>query len=85
MLFYSITHAYPVIYFVVLLSLPFFLFVALYNGILVLLALNKKAIIVPLYVVGSVLSFQVMHVLALVTYEQWALSGQGEWLYRIRR
>jgi len=75
MLFYSITHAYPVIYSIVLLSLPFFFLVALYNGILILLAIIKKIAIVPLYVVGSVLSFQVLHALALYTYEYWANSG----------
>ena len=75
MLFYSISHAYPVIYSIVLLSLPFFFIIALFNSALVLLAVIKKSIIVSMNVIGSVLTFQILHVLALVSYGYWAQSG----------
>jgi len=75
MLFYSISHAYPIIYSIVLLSLPFFFIIALFNITLVLLAAIKKNIIIPMHVISYVLTFQILHAIALVTYEYWALSG----------
>ena len=75
MLFYSISHAYPIIYSLVLFSLPFFFIIALFNIILGSLNIISKTNIVPMYVVGSVLTFQALHALALVTYEYWAHSG----------
>lgn len=75
MLFYSISHAYPVIYTIVLLSLPFFFIIALFNSTLVILAVIKKSIIVPTNVIGAVLTFQIIHALALASYGYWAQSG----------
>ncbi len=74
-LFYSISHAYPVIYSIVLLSLPFFFVTALFNSVLTLLSLFKENIIMPMNIVASILLFQLLHALALVTYEHWAPSG----------
>jgi len=75
MLFYSISHAYPIIYSVVLLSLPFFFMLAIYNLILGSLIIIKRIVVVPIHIVGIVFTFQILHALALFTYEYWAPSG----------
>lgn len=72
MLFYSITHAFPAILGVVLLSVIFFLILLLFNAIFV--ASNKlcSKLNPPKKVITFILVFQVFHVAALLSYEFWA-------------
>ena len=74
MLGYSVVHAYPTILAMNYFSAPFFLVLAIYNCVLLALILTKLIYIVPPLIPGSVLLFQNLHVLALLTYEHWAHS-----------
>lgn len=74
MLFFSIIHAYPNIVLMNSLSAPFYLLLAIYIGVLLILARFKSIHVLPTNILGTVLAFQLLHVLALVTYQQWAFS-----------
>lgn len=71
MLFFSISHALPLILLVVLVSSLFFLALAALN-ILFLLPKLREKIQIPSLTLTIVLGVQLLHVSALLTYENWS-------------
>jgi hypothetical protein len=75
MLFYSISHAYPVIYTVVFLSLAFFGLLALFNIAILLSGRLRQALNISIGVPALLLALQATHVGLLVSYSGWATSS----------
>lgn len=71
MLFFSISHAFPLILLVVLVSSLFFLALAALN-ILFLLPKLRKKIQLPRLTLTVILGIQLMHVFALLGYDNWS-------------
>lgn len=72
MLFYSITHAYPTILLVVLLSIPFFLLWGLFNIVSLFSSGFRSTVGVSVLLASVFFAFQVAHVFALFLYDSWS-------------
>lgn len=72
MLFFSISHAFPTILLVVLVSALFLVLLVLLNVACAIFSALRTAFTVPYSVLVTALVFQLAHLLALFTYAAWS-------------
>lgn len=75
MLFYAITHAYPGILAIVLVSVPFFILWGVLNMALAFSPRLRRTSALDHSSVLTFLAFQILHVIALLGYDYWSTIG----------